>query len=383
MITADTLSFTEDIIPTLRSAITQEVDIPMDRIFFGSTHTHSSPTPYYTSGAESKYRSEFINAAVLSAKLAMEDLTPATMEYAKFNIPGMTFIRHYIAEDGSYAGSNFGTQELEYVAHVYEADDEMIFLNFDREGKDDVLLVNWQAHPAKPNDEGLGYYSIAADFIEPFREKLGQYTGAKVAYFNGASGDVVPRSRVPSLDHGLNWERYGDKLADLAFEHYDELQRVEDTQVQVVTRKVECTVEHELEHLTAQCVEIHNLYSKEDKKAEAQELAWSLGLSSRYHAAAIITRAAMGAVDIRELNAFRIGPVGFTTGTYEMASEHGMELRAAAPFDAVFMITSNGGYIPREEAIDYHSYEGDVRRYTRETGDMMVQHYLELLESIS
>ena len=65
-----------------------------------------------------------------------------------------------------------------------------------------------------------------------------------------------------------------------------------------------------------------------------------------------------------------------------MASEHGMEVRAAAPFNAVFMITGNSGYIPREEAIDYHSYEGDTRRYTRETGDMLVAIYVEMLESI-
>ena len=382
MITADTLAFTDAMISNLRSAIRDVTGVPEDRIFFGSTHTHSSPTPYYTSGAEAKFRAEFINAAVQSAKLAMADLAPATMEYAKFSIPGMTFIRHYIAEDGSYAGSNFGTQELKYVSHVYEADDEMILLNFPREGKDAVLLVNWAAHPANPNDEGLGYNMIAADFIEPFREKLGQYTGAKVAYFDGASGDVVPKSRIPALNHGLNWERYGNKLADLAFEHYDALQPVEDTQIKVATRSVECTVDHELEHLLLECKEIYDLYANKGSNAEAQSKALALGLSSRYQAGAILTRASMGVTDTRELNVFRIGPVGFTTGTYEMASEHGMEVRAAAPFDAVFMLTGNSGYIPREEAIDYHSYEDDTRRYTRETGDMLVAIYVEMLESI-
>jgi len=78
----------------------------------------------------------------------------------------------------------------------------------------------------------------------------------------------------------------------------------------------------------------------------------------------------------------RIGPVSFTTGTYEMASQHAEELKAASPYEFTFQICGNNRYIPREEAIDYHSYEGDTRFYTRETGDMMVQKYLELLESI-
>jgi hypothetical protein len=65
-----------------------------------------------------------------------------------------------------------------------------------------------------------------------------------------------------------------------------------------------------------------------------------------------------------------------------MASEHAGEVKAASPFEFTFQICGNQRYIPREEAIDYHSYEGDTRFYTRETGDMMVQKYLELLESI-
>lgn len=382
LFTADTLSFGEDLISVLRNAVTEVTGVPKERQFFGSTHTHSSPTPYYTSGPEAQYRSKFITASTQVAKMALKDLTSATMSYTKCNIPGMTFVRHYIMADGTYAGSNFGNTDQEYVQHTYDVDDQMILLEFQREGKESVLLVNWAAHPAKPNDEGLGYYKIAADFIEPFRNKLEQLTGAKVAYFDGASGDVVPRSNVTALDHGLNWQRYGDRLAELAFAHYSELKPVEDTTMRFATQQVTCTVEHELEHLLSQCIEIRDMYAKDDLRAEANEKAWALGLSSRYHASAIITRASLGATDERELNVMAIGPLGFTTGTYEMASEHAMELRAAAPFDAVFMICGNSGYIPREEAIDYHSYEGDTRRYTRETGDMLVEKYVEMLNSI-
>ena len=382
LFTADTLSFSEDIIPILRDAVADVTKVPKDRMFFGSTHTHSSPTPYYTSGPEGKYRGEFIVAATQVAKMALKDLSSATMSYTKCNIPGMTFVRHYIMADGTYAGSNFGNTNQEYVKHTYDVDDEMILVEFQREGKVPVLMINWAAHPAKPNDEGLGYYMIAADFIEPLRNRLEALTGAKVVYFDGASGDVVPRSNVPALDHGMNWKRYGDKLAELAYAHYSELKPVENTDLRFATQRVSCNVEHELEHLIPQCIEIWSLYTKEDKREEANEMARALGLSSRYHASAIITRARMGATDERELNVMAIGPLGFTTGTYEMASQHAMELRAAAPFDAVFMICGNAGYIPREEAIDYRSYEGDTRRYTRETGDMLVEKYLQMLESI-
>ena len=140
-------------------------------------------------------------------------------------------------------------------------------------------------------------------------------------------------------------------------------------------------VEHEGEHLLFQCMEIKDLHSN-GKKAEADQLAWSLGLSSCYHGNVILARSRLGATQQREINVLRIGPVSFTTGTYEMASQHAEELKAASPYEFTFQICGNQRYIPREEAIDYHSYEGDTRFYTRETGDMMVQKYLELLESI-
>jgi len=382
MITADTLAFTEEIIPDLRSAITAATGVYHGNIFFGATHTHSSPTPYYKTPAEAKYRVEFINAAVQSAKLAMNDLAPATMEYAKFSIPGMSFIRHYIAMDGTYAGSNFGTQELEYVSHVYDADDQMIFVNFNREEKDDVLLVNWAAHPAYPYDEAIGYYNLSADHPGWCRDKLETLTGKKVAYFNGASGDLDFYSLIPEVNHGLNAKQYGEKLADYAFEHMDELQPLEIDAVKTTQQVVTCNIEHELEHLLPQCMEVvHVRWTLNDRKLGTQ-MAKDLGLSSAYHASAIVTRSRLGASEPRTLNVFRIGPVSFTMGTYEMASEHAGEVKAGSPFPFTFQVCGNSKYIPREEAIDYHSYEGDTRRYTRETGDMMVAKYIEMLNSI-
>ena len=118
------------------------------------------------------------------------------------------------------------------------------------------------------------------------------------------------------------------------------------------------------------------------QRAEADQKAIALGLTSYHHASAIVSRSKKGATEQREVNALRIGPVSFTTGTYEMASQHAEELKAASPFEYTFQICSNSSYIPREEAIDYYSYEGNTRAYTRETGDMMVEKYVELLNSI-
>ena len=66
----------------------------------------------------------------------------------------------------------------------------------------------------------------------------------------------------------------------------------------------------------------------------------------------------------------------------EFLDEHAEELKAASPYEFTFQICGNQNYIPREEAIDYCSYEGTSTFYVRETGDMLVEKYLEMLKEI-
>ena len=383
MYTVDNLSIAENAVVTLREAIVAEFpDIKPENIFLGATHIHNGP-PHYGSGntAEGKYHNEFYNNIVSAARLAQQDLAPATMEVCKFQLEGMNFIRHYTMNDGTVAGVNFGSLASGYKEHVYDANHEMILINFPREGKEAVIMVNWAAHPADPYDAAIGYLNICADYPGWCRDQLEKLTGAKVAYFNGASGDVIPKSHIKEINHGLNAKEYGVKLAELAYEHIGELQPVEVDTVRATGQSVTCNIEHELEHLLAQCMEVKELYDQ-GLREESDALAWSLGLSSCHHANNIVSRSKLSATEKKEINAFRIGPVSFTTGTYEMASEHATELRAASPFAYTFQICGNAYYIPREEAIDYRSYEGDTRRYTRETGDMLVEKYIEMLNAI-
>ena len=191
----------------------------------------------------------------------------------------------------------------------------------------------------------------------------------------------MPDSQIKEVNHGLNAKQYGEKLAEIAYSHIEELKPVEVDAVKNTQIKVECPVEHEGEELLAQCLEIQQIRYNVDK-ATGDKMARDIGLSSAYHANAIISRSKMGATDPRTLGAFRIGPVSFSIGTYEMASEHAGELKAGSPYEFTFQICGNTKYIPREEAIDYQSYEGTNRPYTRETGDMLVQKYIELLTSI-
>ena len=384
MYTVDTISISEELGDILRvELLTQFPELKLENIYLAATHTHSAPGTSFTDNEpEGQYRREFIKNVPLAAKLALNDLAPATMEACKFEIQGMNFVRHYIMNDGTYAGSNFGNTASGYKEHTYDVNHEMVLVNFKREGKDDVLLVNWAAHPANPYNEAIGYYNICADHPGWCRDKLEELTGAKVAYFNGASGDVVPDSKILEINHSYNAQEYGVRLAELAYEHYSELKPLEVDDVKATQEKFPCKVEHENEHLLVQCMDIAYIRWTLADKARADKMAVDIGLTSAYHAWAIVDRSKMGETQVRTLNAFRIGPVGFTTGTYEMASQHGAELKEQSPYEFTFLLCGNKNYIPREEAIDYNSYEGTNRPYTRETGDELVAKYVEMLNSI-
>jgi hypothetical protein len=148
----------------------------------------------------------------------------------------------------------------------------MILVNFPREGKDNILLVNWAAHPSNPYDATIGYKNISADHPGWCRDKLEELIGdgTKIAYFNGASGDVVPNSQIKEINHGLNAKQYGEKLAEIAYSHIGEMKTVEVDAVKSTQKKVNCKVEHEDENLLIQCMEIQQIRYNVDKKTADQ-----------------------------------------------------------------------------------------------------------------
>ena len=76
-----------------------------------------------------------------------------------------------------------------------------------------------------------------------------------------------------------------------------------------------------------------------------------------------------------ETNAFRVGGVGFTTGTYEMFSDAGIYIRENSPYEFTFLLTGNSGYIPSDAAFNYRCYEADTGFFARGTAEMLAENY--------
>ena len=380
--TVDNCSVSKAVVDQLREAVTAKTGIAPGKIFVGATHSHSCPSLVWPDEAGTKFSGMVMEAAATAATDALADRSAATLLAATPTIEGMNFVRHYKLSDGSYAGPNFGDffgKTIE--AHAAEPDRQMVLLKFDRgEEKKSVLMVNWQAHPDSSAD--IGYTTIAASWIGPLRDTLEAESGCHVAYFTGASGNTVISSSIPALNHGIaTWREYGVKMGQLAADALDQLQPVEGTGIKTTGTMLDVKVDHSWDPMLTQANEAYDLWKSMGKEA-GDAKGKEYDFSSVFQARAIRTRASMAATEQLEVNAFSIGGVGFTTGTYEMFSTSSMYVKENSPFQVTFIITGNNGYIPSAEAFDYRCYEADTGLYAKGVAEKLAENYVKMLKSL-
>ena len=383
--TIDALSATRAVQSSMRASITAAVDIPEDHIFVGATHCHSAPTFTTSYDGNDKYYQDFLAACATSAQEAIADLTPSQMLAAAPIITDengkyMNFVRHYEMEDGTHAGSNFGDFSKKIVGHSAESDPQAVLIKFDREGdKEDVLMINFQAHPDRGSE--LGRNLIAASWIGPLRDELEKLSGMKVAYFTGASGNQNADSKIAEEAHNLDWQGYGTKLGQIFNEKLSELQPVEGTELKQTKVVLDLKIDHSWDHMLPQANEVYDLW-KSGGKSAGDALGKTYNFTSSYQARAIRSRAGKPETEEMETRAFRIGPIGFTTGTYEMFSTHGLYVKRNSPFEITFLITANSGYLPDVPAYDYRSYEADTGMFAPGEAEVLAENYVEMLKSL-
>lgn len=380
--TVDICGFREDRWDMFRKAISPETGIPEDRIFIACTHCHSAPE-INNQADGMKVRELYVNGAIEAAKKALEDRAPATVETASEKIEGMNFVRHYKMLDGSYAGSNFGDYNIGIVDHAAEADNELVLVKFNRgEEKKPVVMVNWQAHPDFSNS--LGFTMISSDFIGPLRDELEKLSGAQVAYFTAASGNLNAVSKIESEMHNLTYKEYGIKMGQFANDVLAKCQPLEGSGVAATTNDFQVEIDHSWDHMLSAANEIYELWKSTDNaNGEAKTLGKEkYNFTSVYQARAIRSRAAMGTHETRETCAIRIGGLGIISASYEMFCQNGQYIKENSPFKTTFIMTSNSGYIPVPEAYDYRSYEADTGFYAKGTAEKLADEYVRLLNTL-
>lgn len=374
----------------LRPMIENKFGIPQDHVIVSAIHQHSTPdwTPQYQ-----KLLLQQVEKAVAAA---LADRAPAQMRMGKTQTTALTFVRNYICNDGSCWGPNYGSKKSGIKCHESQADEEMRLLQFQREGKMPVLLVNFQAHPLKGAGSQDPY--IHGDWPAVMRQELTQQLGTHVIYLSGASGNLNSTSAIPEENISTDWIHHGRRAAETVAAALEHLKPAKLGKIRAKEITKEYETDHSMDHLVPIAQPVYDLYVSDF--AAAKQLAATIPqLHSVYHAKCIVSKSQTPRMMERTLSAVSIGDVVFTAHPYEMFDANGVELRNGTlgnenyepqeqrenPFPMTVVCTlANGhiGYVPSRLGYINGGYSTDITRFAPGGGERLVADYLRLLSDL-
>lgn len=382
--TVDNCAAGEDVLELVQTMVSPAVNVPKENIYVGATHTHSAPS-LTVGGSDvegTKYKELFYGACLEAAQAALADRAQIEVYSAKHEVPGMNFVRHYIMNDGTYYGSNFGSTASGFKGHAAETDPQMVVVKLDRldESKKDICLINWQAHPDWSSI--IGFNSISSSFVGFVRDEFEMQTGMHCAYFTGASGNQNPESLIPSEKHFLGVPEYGKKLGQEAVAALAKLEKAPSTGLKAERMVFAGEVDHSWDKMINEANEVYDLWKSKGKEA-GDALGKTYGFSSSYQARAIKSRYGMDATRNLTIGAFNVGGIGFVSHTYEMFSTSGLQIKEKSPFDTTFIVSGNSSYIPSLENFEnYRSYEADTGFFAAGVAEKLVDAMVDMLKKV-
>lgn len=390
LLTVDSVCAYTDYVEAVRKAITEATAVPAERILYHGTHTHSAPDLGYAHiPAIMRYKEEFIAGVAKAAADAMADRAPATVQVGSAYTENMNFVRHYTTVEG-VAGDNFGNMQAKLTGHVSQADNRLAAIQFCRQDKKNVVLVNYQAHPkmisTSQTQNSHNRLYLSADYVGTTRSYVEQQRDVLFAFFLGAAGNLNNYSQIPQENKTLDYKVYGQMLGDYVLDALSTATPVEGDAVRVTNRVVEVPVDHSEDHLIHAARKVSESWNNGATATEALSDGGEAAIISPYHAISIVNRFSDSEpYKNLELMAFSIGDMGFVAAPYEMFDSNGRYIRERASFATTFVFSCSNGayaYIADEAAFSYYSYEAYNRRFPQGTAESLADTMVELLDSL-
>ena len=387
VISNDLRNTTARIAADMKKEIEKETGVSGENVFIVATHNHSAPDINFYDREDMKdYLFRILYPAVaLAAKKAIEDLSPVTsLSGGKSEVENVTFVRRFFRTDGTFAGIVIPkTSDAPLACHETEADKELRVLSFCREGKKDIVLVNFQVHAATA--AGPDREWVCADFVHHLREKAEADNGVLVEYLQGGCGNLNTYERIPGLP-GCNadYALAGRLLADGVKEALASSKPLQPGEILVQNIMLPLFVNHSKSYLSEKVQEVQHKIAAEKitDAAEKQRLFNEIGVSSRYEASAIVKRSRMGKTGEVPLGSVCFGDAALTFTPFETFDENSRAVREASPFQMTFTCGYTNaycGYLPTAYGFSNGGYESLQCDYLPGTGETVS---LELLRQL-
>jgi len=204
----DIIGINQENMDIIRHRAAEKNGLDYEAVFVACTHTHTGPEInkgrlFEIDPAYNEYLFNRISDAI---SLAIRDMKEATLEMARSEAKGISFVRRFRMKDGS-TKTNPGN-DPDVVGPIGTPDETVQLIKVVREDAPDIAIVNFQVHP-----DTVGGNRFCADYPGFVRrilegalqsEKGGR--GVHAVYFNGAQGDtnhidIHATRRLPSPGH--------------------------------------------------------------------------------------------------------------------------------------------------------------------------------------
>ncbi len=395
LIGVDAVFLLKETCTSIREDISAATGISVENIIINQSHSHF--TPQFRESAEVENYKALHKACLDAAKISIHDLAPATVYTGVIETEGLTFTRRFIDKNKNGRYEPQTNNEIEN-----PVDQNVYVINFDREGKKDIVLANFAAHSTVSSGTNR---EASSSYFGPCREEFEKKLNkdAYLTLFQGAAGNSIPKAWVETSGSGtrgdglifdpkfIGSDSYGKKLAKYISKCLENnmTEQVSEKGVKVSAKELSIVVDKSRPDQRPQAGEIWNEWHINGVKGNTKrynELCEKYNMpGGTYEAYKIIVCHKMPGYTKMEINAISIGDIGIASAGYEMLSVTGDEIHEGSPFDFTFVLgytNAMDGYIPQEAAFEVGGYEVYSCRYVKGTAEKIRDQALNQLNNL-
>jgi len=381
--TIDNIGITQLRGDELRRTVAERVGLPYEAVFYACTHIHTAPSIH--GGffpVDHEYNSIFYRSLADIAVQAIADLSEAELYGNKGEVNGISFIRRYKMKDGS-TRTNPGIKNPEIDHPIGEPDEQLQLVRIVREGKDDLVLLNFQCHP-----DVIGGTKYSSDWPGWVRRSFeGAVPGTKCLFFNGCQGDtnhINTDTDDPRMGKGYTHSRHmGLCVAGEAVKLYTYAEKIEGDKAAFIQHNIEVPSNRPKPEdipTAEKYIAAHEAGRREDIPYSGMEYTTAV-----YEAYRMKKLENGPDYFTLYLNAVRLGGVVITGLPGEPFTEIGRSIKAQSPCDyTIVCCCANGyeAYYPTKEAYDEGGYEARSSEFKAGIAERLIEGSVEMLKSI-
>ncbi len=362
----DCCFFSTSFADSIKKIVTENCDLPMDRISVSATHAHSTPNLPYPIGKttpEGRHSNYVVDQAAKAIIQANANLQPAKVGWETAPEPRHVFCRRIIMKPGTamappaaftdtrnnLAMMNPRKGSPNNVSKTGTPDTNVYVLSFQKpDGTPLAVLANYSTHYAG------GTNGISADYFGVFAQEITRLLHAPDGFVaimtNGTSGDSCCIDFFNIDQPKFDYVIVGKHVAETAMKAIAKIKYVDWVPVKAIQEEQTFPIRHPTPEQVKEAQSWLDNLKKEGKEVTS---------FSDVYAQRTVQQVKNPQTRTFYLQAIRIGTFGICTYPGEVFSFTGHDLRLSTPFENnVFIALSNGnnGYLPTAEQYEIGGY---------------------------